>query len=31
MKQELSNPLIAGVLVFSLTFITLVWISLFWQ
>ena len=31
MKEELSNHLFVGVFVFSLTFITLVWISLFWQ
>jgi hypothetical protein len=31
MKEELSNRLLVSVFVFSLTFISLVWISLFWQ
>ena len=31
MKEEMSNGLFVGVFIFSLTFISLVWISLFWQ
>jgi hypothetical protein len=31
MKEELNNGLSAGVFVLSLMFISLVWISLFWQ
>ena len=31
MKEELSHRLFVSVFVFSLTFISLVWISLFWQ
>ena len=31
MKAELSNRLFVSVFVLSLSFISLVWISLFWQ